>query len=420
MPPKVRKIWIESDFWQNNSADDVLRRLTALDDIMERNHAGATPLHMATMWGNVEIVRAVLEIGASVHSLDNRGKNPLYYAVHKGDVGVVRALLEAGADPNDPKSVRIAAKLGDAEVMQALLEAGADTELRINEKGMTPLHFAAVWGNDGCVQALLEAGADTNAKDAYGLIPQMYAKERTRTFLETELGDLHKAAEDRNIMLYWDDSCPPEVCAVVEKWRDVCPGWNVSLFDESTACQFLQARYGKEIVRLFLRCAVPAMKSDFFRVFWAMSEGGIYSDVQYVPKREPLFFDPDKDITVYTYPRSGPIINDIFYSRKGSKELKLVALEILESISRETIPFVDLATGPAAWCRALGKEETGTMAVISRNTLHRFVRITEHLNDKMKSTSEMHWIKLQKRMSIYATLSKTGTFAEIRSAEMEN
>ena len=53
-----------------------------------------------------------------------------------------------------------------------------------------------------------------------------------------------------------------------------------------------------------------------------MSEGGIYSDVAFVPRRDPLFFNPAMDITVITEEIPSTLLNGLFYSKKNSKELK--------------------------------------------------------------------------------------------------
>lgn len=151
--------------------------------------------------------------------------------------------------------------------------------------------------------------------------------------------DMSRAANDnRNIMLYWDNGnpFPPDIIAIAEKWRILCPGWDVMLFCKDTAHVFLQQKFGGDIARLFLTCGIPAMRSDFFRVFYSISEGGIYSDVRYIPKREPLFIDPDKDLTLVRHSSYG-FCNGIFFSKKNCAELKLVAYDIIEQISKRTI-----------------------------------------------------------------------------------
>ena len=138
---------------------------------------------------------------------------------------------------------------------------------------------------------------------------------------------------NRNIMIYWDDSTPPpSISAVLEKWESVCPDWNVSLYNSETASRFLHDKFGIEILRLFSQCALQTMKSDFFRVFWAASEGGVYSDVTFSPVREPLFFDEKKNITLLMDDKMC-IRNGIFFAKKNCAQIKLIAFEIFKNVS---------------------------------------------------------------------------------------
>lgn len=158
----------------------------------------------------------------------------------------------------------------------------------------------------------------------------------------------------RNVMLYWDDEdiVPKEIAGIVEEWRRICSGWNIKLFGMESARDFLRDNFGKDISQLFLTCALPAMRSDFFRVCWAFSRGGIYCDLRHVPLREPLFFLPGKNLTLPLHD-IGTVTNRIFYSKVESCELKLVQSEIIKSLRERKHESVWGATGPGAWMRAL-------------------------------------------------------------------
>lgn len=214
---------------------------------------------------------------------------------------------------------------------------------------------------------------------------------------------------NQNVMLYWDDVLldwgkikpyPARIIAVKEKWQSFCPGWNAALFNKETARLFLRDKYGEDIADLFSSCAVAAMRADFFRVFWAMAEGGIYSDLNYVPKSEPLFFDPAKRLTVARRSDNGTIMNRIFFSKKESEEMKLVANEILEAVSKREIPCILHATGPGAWTRALSPDGTSGMSILRwEDLLEDFI---ERSNYGLTTRgTDKHWKKLQLRMSIY-------------------
>ena len=235
------------------------------------------------------------------------------------------------------------------------------------------------------------------AKDALSK-KAMVAKLSMKTIPEEQTSGF--SAEDRNIMLYWDDAPPSDIVAVAEKWQNFCPEWNVVLFCKESATRFLLEKYGKDIVRLFLTCAVPAMRSDFFRVFWVISEGGLYSDVKFLPIRDPQFFDSGKNLTVAKL--RGRIKNGFFFCKKDCKELKSIAFEIIKAISKKEIQHIAFATGPRAWKRVLGKTETDTVKFVDWHTeLFTYVQISNYQSNTKGSRS--HWRQLQLQRSIYQT-----------------
>lgn len=222
------------------------------------------------------------------------------------------------------------------------------------------------------------------------------------------------ADENRNIMLYWDDGnpFPLDIISISDEWRTICPKWNVTLFNKETAYDFLLDNFGGDIARLFLTCGIPAMRSDFFRVFWAISKGGIYSDARYIPKREPLFFEPGKDLTLVRHPIWG-FCNGIFFSKKDCTELKFVAYEIITKISKRTVLPIQRITGPAVWRIAIwnihhsiflklenNELETSSIAVIDYETICRdWFHMPPHQSDTRGK--EMHWSQLERYSGIY-------------------
>lgn len=88
----------------------------------------------AVMKGHVEVVRMLLNAGASPNTVLGMGYSnslydPLVTAVEQKSVELVRLLLNAGSDPNENKKYPAlvkAAELGLLEVCDLLLKAGAD------------------------------------------------------------------------------------------------------------------------------------------------------------------------------------------------------------------------------------------------------------------------------------------------------
>ena len=413
--------WLEPALWKMISVEELRRKLADGADVGAKGKRGETPLHIAVEWSDACVTRVLIESGAEVNAVDEIGVTPLHLAARKGKLEIVRVLLVAGADVNaqskaamrfdigtgsdndKTSALHLAAKGNEIEILRTLIETGADVNARARI-GLTPLHYAAIWGSVETVRILLNSGSDAKSRDMHGLMPLAYASQAVRGVLETEAGDLPRvsclAKGDRNIMLYWDDARPPsDVADVVEQWRIVCPAWKVKLFNQGTACQFIRDTCGEDIARLFLSCALPSMRADFFRVFWAISKGGIYSDVRYIPVREPAFFDPGKDLTVTRRP-NGVINNSVFYSKKDCKELKMIAYEILRSVSQKKTGNMLEITGPILWRKTLWQRDTNTMEIVDWNDI--FGKYLKNSNySSCTREKKSHWTRLQKSVGIY-------------------
>jgi ankyrin repeat protein len=166
-----------------NSPDiDLIRTLIhagANVNALAAGECGATPLMMAVLSEDIEIVEELLGSGAQV---DVYGSDPehrrvtlteLQLAAGRCSYDLVEVLLSAGADVNKPaagsegKTALQGAVDGDDEsIVQLLLEAGAHVNAPGNpgaEYPRTPLLAAVENGNVELVRDLLDAGADVNA-----------------------------------------------------------------------------------------------------------------------------------------------------------------------------------------------------------------------------------------------------------------
>ncbi len=119
--------------------------------------------------GQLGLVRALLDAGASPDARDEEGRTALMYAARRGHYMVVRILAERGADIDlrgavGGTALSDAAWAGHAMVLSELLERGADVDAA-NEDGWTPLMYASINGHLGCVQALIGRGAQVNARN---------------------------------------------------------------------------------------------------------------------------------------------------------------------------------------------------------------------------------------------------------------
>ncbi|KAJ8297534.1 hypothetical protein KUTeg_024065 [Tegillarca granosa] len=119
------------------------------------------------------------DLTASISLLENRtinleerdenGQTFLMSACEFGELNIVRELLEAGVDPNavdndNWTALLCASREGHLEIVIELLEKGADIEHR-DLLNMTCLAWAAGRGHTECVKMLLQKGAKVNNPD---------------------------------------------------------------------------------------------------------------------------------------------------------------------------------------------------------------------------------------------------------------
>jgi ankyrin repeat protein len=144
---------------------------------------GQSPLSKAAEYGNMRVVKLLLEKGADLDSEDKHGQTPLLLASRKGNVEVVKLLLEKGANVESKDDsgwtplLLAAAGKGNGEVVKLLLEKGADIESR-DVLDRTPLSQAAEGGDEETVKLLLKKGADLESKDKYGQTPLSRSVEK--------------------------------------------------------------------------------------------------------------------------------------------------------------------------------------------------------------------------------------------------
>ncbi|XP_077978849.1 uncharacterized protein LOC144434269 [Glandiceps talaboti] len=121
----------------------------------KRNHKGETLLHKATVKGNIETVKTLLDAGADPNTKDYAGWTPLQEACNYGYVEMVTLLLNNGAFINTPGFENNSA-LHDAvsnykiDIVKLLVQRGASLNVR-NNHGLTPQDLAC---NDAMKEAL--------------------------------------------------------------------------------------------------------------------------------------------------------------------------------------------------------------------------------------------------------------------------
>jgi ankyrin repeat protein len=125
------------------------------------------PILEAAAEGHTDVIRLLLENGASINQEGKYGRNALYVASENRQEAVVRMLIEAGACVNNEGSmtpIKVASEKGHKGIVEMLIKAGADVNLGYE----SALYCALKNGHEDVVKTLILAGADVNLEGYLG------------------------------------------------------------------------------------------------------------------------------------------------------------------------------------------------------------------------------------------------------------
>ena len=181
--------------------DLVSRSRAELERPMDRTNHRRRPLHLAVTTKQPQSLATLLELGADTEALDAAGLSPLDQAALDGQQELVRLLLEHGATLRLPSALALertddidrllrsdpdalkpgnrferlivrAAERAPADVIETLIRHGAfvdvldDPDVSVDQTGSyTALHAAAFNGNARVVDVLLKHNANPNLRD---------------------------------------------------------------------------------------------------------------------------------------------------------------------------------------------------------------------------------------------------------------
>lgn len=140
--------------------------------------AGCTPLLLAVKLGALEMVKMLLQNGASAEA-DTNGMTLLHHAALNGFAEIAKYLVESGAVIDQQNIAGCtplyqAVQHGHSDCVRTFLDMKADIEVQ-TRSGATPLYIASDKGHVSLATELLDAGADANAKTNMQMTPLLVA-----------------------------------------------------------------------------------------------------------------------------------------------------------------------------------------------------------------------------------------------------
>src|SRR5882762_5201356 len=116
-------------------------------DVNVTERDGATALHWAAYWGDLDMAQLLLRSGARVDAANAFGVTPLALAVEYGSAAMVDHLIAAGANvnaalPSGETPLMTAARVGNLSVVQTLIAHHADVNACEGVRGQTAVMWA--------------------------------------------------------------------------------------------------------------------------------------------------------------------------------------------------------------------------------------------------------------------------------------
>ena len=155
-------------------------------------------LSYAACFGNIPAIKALLESGVDANKTCTppehlpRHLAPIHLAARCSPM-IVKLLIDAGVDVNkraamsdftnntelvsNITALNVAAQWDQAPVIIELVKAGADVNIA-DDRGRTPISYAAYHGYDDCVAFLVAYDADINIADNDGKTPMKRALKK--------------------------------------------------------------------------------------------------------------------------------------------------------------------------------------------------------------------------------------------------
>ncbi len=205
----------------------------------------------------------------------------------------------------------------------------------------------------------------------------------------------------QTLMQFWDKATlPDDIAPLVASWQAQNPQLQQRLFNDVTAREYLAQHFPAHYATAFDTCAIPAMRSDFFRYAYIYNEGGLYADASFGCE-SPLnsWFDFSQDLIFLLRKQANIITNSFIAAKKGNPFLKAMVEQTVLNIQNQSSTNLWLVTGPGVIRQVMQNQPN-----LKPPTLLEFGLFKQHCppGAGLKHKKESHWSAVQKDGQIFA------------------
>lgn len=170
---------------------------------------GNTPLMLAALADRRSALHLLLERNANPNMQNDHGLTAMHIAVHKGNISIVRRLLSEPSldleikNENGDTALMVALAAQQSSIARLLMTAGANVNTQ-NNRGYTPLHLSSYLGMFHTVNMLLQGNANPNLTAKDGTRPIDLARSAGQQSIVARLSGITEAASS-NTAITTDD-----------------------------------------------------------------------------------------------------------------------------------------------------------------------------------------------------------------------
>ena len=166
-PQKFTPLHVASLYGHINLVEYLLEKKA---DVNAKNAQDITPLHLACKNKSYDLVEYLIEKGADIDAKNNEQLTPLFVACEEGELRIVKYLVEkqhadlGAKNCNKDTLLHTACGYGHLHIVEYLINKGADVNAK-NYDQMTPLHAASTYGYIDIMKYLINKGAMVDAEN---------------------------------------------------------------------------------------------------------------------------------------------------------------------------------------------------------------------------------------------------------------